>query len=208
MADLVASVTTFISHHAEWTFPVMFIVSFGESFVFISLLFPGTAVLVAAGLLVPDWTLHLFPLLAGSILGAVLGDVVSWQLGRSYGHLLENRWPFTRHPDLIPRATFFFERYSVASVFLGRFFGPLRATIPLVAGIAKMPPWPFFLSNAGSALIWASALLLSGSAAVMVTDRLSVKGPLAIVIGLAVIAVFAALSWLVYRRWFANGKAE
>jgi len=206
MADLTASLTSFIAAHAEWTFPVMFIVSFGESFVFLSLLFPGTAVLVAAGLLVPDGTLHLVPLLAGSILGAVLGDVVSWHLGRRYGHLLEHRWPFTRHPDLIPRATKFFERYCVASVFLGRFFGPLRATIPLVAGIAKMPALPFMLSNAGSALIWAPALLLPGSAAVLVSDRLAVKGPLAIAVGLGVLAVFAALTWIVHRTWFANGK--
>ena len=206
MADIAASVTAFIASHAAWTFPIMFIVSFGESFVFLSLLFPGTAVLVAAGLLVPDGTLHLVPLLAGSILGAVLGDAVSWHLGRRYGHLLDHRWPFTRHPDLIPRATKFFERYGVASVFLGRFFGPLRATIPLVAGIAKMPALPFMLSNAGSALIWAPALLLPGSAAVIVSDRLSARGPFAIAVGMAVLAVFAALTWLVHRIWFANGK--
>jgi membrane protein DedA with SNARE-associated domain len=181
----------------------MFLVSFGESFVFISLLVPGTAILVAAGLLVPDGTLHLVPLLSGAILGAALGDIVSWQLGRSYGHLLEHRWPFTRHPDLIPRATRFFERYGVASVFLGRFFGPLRATIPLVAGIAKMPPVPFMLSNVGSAILWAPALLLPGSAAVIVGNQLSSKGPLAVVIGLVVLAGFAALAWLAWRHWFS-----
>ena len=34
------------------------------------------------------------------------------------------------------------------------------------------------------------------------------KGPLAIVVGLVVMAGFAALSWLVYRAWFANGKPD
>ena len=203
MGDIVASITSFIAQHGAWTFPIMFLVSFGESFVFISLLVPGTAILIAAGLLVPDGTLHLLPLLSGAILGAALGDIVSWQLGRSYGHLLEHRWPFTRHPDLIPRATRFFERYGVASVFLGRFFGPLRATIPLVAGIAKMPPLPFMLSNVGSAILWAPALLLPGSAAVIVGDQLASKGPLAVVIGLVVLAGFAALAWLAWRHWFS-----
>ena len=61
--------------------------------------------MVAAGLLVPDGTLPLFPLLSGAILGAVLGDGVSWELGRRYGHLLDNRWPFTRRPDLMTRGT-------------------------------------------------------------------------------------------------------
>jgi membrane protein DedA with SNARE-associated domain len=154
MSNYVASLVTFISHHAEWAFPIMFVTAFGESFVFLSLLFPGTALMVAAGLLVPDGTLPLFPLLSGSILGAVLGDGISWQLGRRYGHLLDNRWPFTRRPDLMIGATAFFQKYGVAGVFIGRFFGPLRATIPLVAGIAKMRPLPFWVANVGSALIW------------------------------------------------------
>lgn len=55
-------------HHAGWTFPVMFVTAFGESVVFLSLLFPGTSTMVAAGPLVPGGTLHLRspPLVCGS----------------------------------------------------------------------------------------------------------------------------------------------
>jgi membrane protein DedA with SNARE-associated domain len=206
MSDTIAAVVAFISHHAEWTFPVMFITAFGESFVFASLLFPGTAIMIAAGLLVPGGTLHLVPLLAGSILGAVLGDGVSWQLGRRYGHLLERRWPFTRRPELLKQGEAFFSRYGLASVFLGRFFGPLRATIPLVAGIAKMRPVPFWLSNIVSALIWAPALLLSGSAIVMLVDRLSASRSAKIIAGALVIAVLALLARLAHRSWYGKGQ--
>lgn len=46
----------------------MFVTAFGESVVFLSLLFPGTSTMVAAGPLVPGGTLHLRspPLVCGS----------------------------------------------------------------------------------------------------------------------------------------------
>jgi membrane protein DedA with SNARE-associated domain len=208
MSDTVKLLVTFIAQHAEWAFPIMFITAFGESFVFLSLLFPGTALMVAAGLLVPDGTLPLFPLLAGSILGAVLGDSVSWQLGRRYGHLLDNRWPFTRRPDLMIRGTAFFQKYGLASVFIGRFLGPLRATVPLVAGIAKMRPLPFWIANIASALIWAPAVMFLGSGIVLFARYLPVSGPWKIAIGAALLAGTGILSWLAHRMWSRRAEVE
>lgn len=204
MSDYIASVVQFIAHHAAWTFPVMFVTAFGESLVFLSLLFPGTSIMVAAGLLIPSGTLPLFPLLSGAILGAVLGDTVSWWLGLRYGHLLERRWPFSRHPELLEQGRKFFNRFGLASVFIGRFFGPLRATVPLLAGISKMRPLPFWLSNIGSALIWAPALLLPGSAVVLLVDDLPTSNVLKLVMGAVLLALFALGVWFVHRRWFAS----
>ena len=201
MSDIIAAIVAFIGDHAEWTFPVIFITAFGESFVFLSLLFPGTSIMVAAGLLVPSGTLHLMPLLSGAIMGAVLGDAVSWWLGRRYGHVLERRWPFSRHPELLVQGQMFFRRFGLASVFVGRFFGPLRATIPLMAGIAKMQPLPFWFSNIASAIIWAPALLLPGGAISLSLDHVSMSTPLKIVIGAAFLALFGVAVWLVHRAW-------
>jgi membrane protein DedA with SNARE-associated domain len=32
---------------------------------------------------------------------------------------------------------------GVLAIFVGRFFGPLRAAVPLVAGVLRMAFWPF-----------------------------------------------------------------
>jgi membrane protein DedA with SNARE-associated domain len=45
---------------------------------------------------------------------------------------------------------------------MGRFFGPIRAIVPLVAGLLHMPPHRFYIANVLSALIWAPAYLLPG----------------------------------------------
>jgi undecaprenyl-diphosphatase len=71
-------------------------------------------------------------------------------------------WPFTRHPEMLARGEDFFLRYGGKSVAFGRFFGPVRAVIPLVAGMMGMPRARFFTANILSALAWAPAYLFPG----------------------------------------------
>ena len=82
----------------------------------------------------------------GAVSGAVLGNSVSYWIGRRYGGGLARLWPFSLEPDLLPNGMRFFERHGGKSVFIGRFFGPIRAVIPLAAGIMRMPRgasgWP------------------------------------------------------------------
>ena len=35
------------------------------------------------------------------------------------------------------------KKWGVPGIFIGRFFGPLRAVVPLIAGIFEMPFWRF-----------------------------------------------------------------
>ena len=56
----------------------------------------------------------------------------------------------------------FFERWGILAVFIGRFFGPLRAVVPLVAGMMHMRQARFQLANVGSAIIWLPAILAPG----------------------------------------------
>ena len=180
MHDIVHSCIHFIQLHGAWAGPVMFVVSFGESFVGLSLLFPGTTIMVIAGTLVrwpfnPHGVLDVWPLLIGGILGAVTGDAISFWFGRRFGHVLDKHWYFVRHPELLSRGYSFFDRYGTASVFIGRFFGPVRAAIPLVAGIMNMSWRQFWIANISSALVWAPALLLLGTSFRMALKALGLR---------------------------------
>src|SRR5260370_22873946 len=128
-----------IKTHSDWAAAIMFITAFGESFAFVSLLFPGTTVLIAAGTLLSGGTLPYVSILASAILGAVLGDSVSYWLGRPFGGGLARIWPFTRHRELLPRGIAFFERHGRKNVFLVPFFRPLRADIPLSPRLLPTP---------------------------------------------------------------------
>jgi membrane protein DedA with SNARE-associated domain len=54
------------------------------------------------------------------------------------------------------------KKWGALAIFIGRFFGPLRASVPLVAGIFEMPFWRFQVANFTSAFVWAAVLLLIG----------------------------------------------
>ena len=60
---------------------------------------------------------------------------------------MQHIWPLSRHPDLIPKGEAFMKKWGALGIFIGRFFGPLRASVPLIAGIFEMPFWRFQIAN-------------------------------------------------------------
>jgi membrane protein DedA with SNARE-associated domain len=90
------------------------------------------------------------------------GDWISYWFGFKYKEHVAQMWPLSRYPEILPRGEAFVKKWGVPSVFIGRFFGPLRASVPLAAGIFEMPYWRFQIANWISALVWSAALLLFG----------------------------------------------
>ncbi len=158
----VEQIVAFVRAHAEWAPPVVFALAFGESLAFISLLIPAWAALVAIGALIKSGGLSFWPVWIAGALGAALGDWLSYWIGLKLEYSVQHIWPLSRHPDLIPRAEAFVKTWGIPGVFIGRFFGPLRASVPLVAGIFEMPYWRFQLANFSSAFVWAAVLLTLG----------------------------------------------
>lgn len=158
----VEAVVSFVREHESWAAPVAFIVAFGESFAFLSLLIPGTAILVgiAALLAASGIEMHvLWPAVLAAGFGGSLGYAASFWLGRYFQDSVHKIWPFTTRPHLISQAEEFFDTYGAFGVFLGHFFGPVRAVIPVVAGMFRMREIPFQIANVLSAFIWAGGVI-------------------------------------------------
>jgi membrane protein DedA with SNARE-associated domain len=158
----VQQVTEFVRLHAAWAPPIVFALAFGESLAFISLLIPAWSALVAIGALLGSSGINFWPVWIGGALGAALGDWLSYWVGLKLEYSVAHIWPLSRHPELIPRGERFVKAWGIPGIFIGRFFGPLRAVVPLVAGIFEMPFWEFQVANVTSALVWAAVLLTIG----------------------------------------------
>ena len=156
------AVVEFVRTHHMWAAPIMFALAFGESLAFISLLLPAWGALVALGALATGNGISFFNLWVAASLGAALGDWVSYWLGVKFHVRVAHMWPLSRHPELVPRGEAFVRKWGIAGIFIGRFFGPLRASVPLAAGIFEMPYWRFQIANFSSALVWSAVLLLFG----------------------------------------------
>ncbi len=205
MEHIAAQLIAFIKANPGWAMGVIAVTAFGESFAFLSLLFPGTAILVASGGLVSAGAIPFFSTAVAGIVGGVLGDAISFWLGQKFGPLLPRLWPFNRHPEMLERGMEFFRRYGGASVFIGRFFGPLRAVVPLAAGIMRMPSPFFYAANIASAIIWAPALVLSG--ALIARSIMSTGHAESVVLAIAAAGlVAAAIIWWARRRFASERK--
>lgn len=162
LEDFAHEVVAFVQRNEVWAWPVVFGLAFGESLVLISLLLPATVALFGIGALIGVSGIPFIPIFLAATTGAVLGDWLSFWVGITFEGQVAKTWPLSRYPDIIPRGHALVERYGIYAVFIGRFFGPLRASVPLAAGILGMPFWPFQLANFSSAIIWSAGLLGAG----------------------------------------------
>ncbi|MGE5248348.1 MAG: DedA family protein, partial [Verrucomicrobiota bacterium] len=150
-----------IAHFRVLGYWLVLLVSFLESLAFVGVVVPGAAFVVLAGSLASRGYLDLGDLVWFASAGAVLGDGISFRLGRG-GHIRFREGNRLFKPSLLEKGEAFFDRHGGKSVFLGRFVGLVRAVVPFVAGVYGMEAKRFYLWNVASAILWASAHLLAG----------------------------------------------
>ena len=166
--DITGAVVAFVRDHQAWAAPIVAVLAFCESLAFLSLLVPATVMLVGIGALLGGSgigldTAQFWVICLSGAVGAALGDVLSYEIGRYYENGIRTMWPLSRSPALVGKAEDYVSRFGAWGIFLGRFFGPLRALVPVVGGAFGLPRWRFQLANVSSALIWSFGLLAPGA---------------------------------------------
>ena len=160
MHDFVNTVVAFVQAHQAWAAPVAFALAFGESLAFVSLVVPATVILVTIGGLLGASDIDVWPIVLAAGVGGALGYSVSYWIGLYFKDSINSYWPFRAYPKMMRRGEDFFEKYGVFGVFLGHFFGPIRAVIPVIAGMYSMRQIPFQIANISSAFLWAGGVIV------------------------------------------------
>lgn len=138
------------------------LVAFLESFALLGILVPGVVLLFSLAAL--GNTLGISPLwllIAGAI-GGCLGDISSYILGLKLSHRIDTFPWFRQHQNWLDQGRWFIRKWGWLSVIIGRFLGPLRPVVPLVAGTLDMPKKLFIPLNIVTVMAWAPAYLLPG----------------------------------------------
>ncbi len=128
-----------------------------EAVVVVGVIVPGTPMMMAVAGAASLAGRPMLPILVVGVLGAIMGDGISFWIGHHYGARIRGMRPFRGRPQVIERAEAFFCRFGMPSVGLARFVPVLRSTVPLVAGMTGMPIRRFLVANVLSALVWAPA---------------------------------------------------
>lgn len=148
--------------HPQAALFITFLIAMMESFAIIGSIIPGSVTMTAIGILAGSGILRIDLTLLAATLGAIAGDGVSYLLGFFYSERLRSLWPFSRYPTLLAYGLAYFEKHGGKSVLIGRFVGPLRSIIPVIAGMMHMPQWRFFITNILSGIGWALLYVTPG----------------------------------------------
>lgn len=149
------TIVDLVALHPAAALAAVFLAAIIEAVAVVGILIPGTPILMAVAGAAAMAGQAMLPFLALSIIGAVVGDFLSFWVGKRFSVRLGRAWPFSSRPGLIENAGRFFERYGFYSVALCRFVPVLRSTVPLVAGMAGMRQRRFVVANVASAFVWA-----------------------------------------------------
>ncbi|AMK33095.1 bifunctional DedA family/phosphatase PAP2 family protein [Pseudomonas mosselii] len=162
MGQWLDSLTAWLGANPQWLGLAIFIVACVECLAIAGIIVPGTVLLFAVAVLAGSGAFSLGETLLLGFLGGVLGDAISYGIGK-YFHQNIRRLPLLRsHPQWIGSAEAYFQRYGIASLLVGRFIGPLRPMLPMVAGMFDMPLPRFIAVSLVAGAGWSVAYLLPG----------------------------------------------
>lgn len=200
MSDMVSPLLQWLNAHPQLAGLVTFLISAGESVAILGTIVPGSIMMTAIGTLAGAGIIPLWSTIIWAILGAIVGDGISYWIGHYFKDRLPRLWPFRRYPYLLKTGETFFHKYGSMSVFIGRFVGPVRALVPLVAGMLGMKPLKFLIANVTSAIGWAPAYMLPGILLGAASLELPPDIALHFILGLFMAGLFIMLClWFVYK---------
>ena len=161
-----------IYHSADWLvsnklqtplFFLLILLVFSEAAAFVGFVLPGETSLLIGGVLAHSnvWPLWLFIVCA--IVSAIAGDSVGYEVGKHFGPRIktsrfgkfigEKRWRVAEH---------IFAKYHGGAIFFGRAQALLRALVPALAGMHKVPYSTFLKWNAAGGIIFSTIVVLLG----------------------------------------------
>lgn len=131
-----------------------------EASAFVGLFVPGELAMLIGGYIAYQDRAELIPMMLVATAGAIIGDSMGYEIGRHLGGSIrrgrlgqkvgEERWARAEH-YLITKGG--------RAVFFGRFIGVLRALVPALAGVSRLPYRKFLFWNALGAIVWAPSIV-------------------------------------------------
>lgn len=142
--------------------PLVFFLGFAEGIPGLSLLVPSSALFLAIGAAYAAAGGSFWELWIAASLGAVIGDCVTYAIGRHFKDDVGRLGYFAARPRALAAGHAVFEKWGPLAVLGGKFTGFARPFIPVVAGVVQMPWLLFVGASVLSSLAWAGVFLSPG----------------------------------------------
>ncbi|MGI8531984.1 MAG: DedA family protein [Geodermatophilaceae bacterium] len=177
-----------------WLYAVLGGLAFAEAAFLLGMVLPGETALLVGGFLAHEGFLDIRIMVAVAVVCAIAGDSVGYEFGRHFGPALRRsrlgRWVGERRWQA---ADAFLLRHGGKAVLIGRATALLRALVPSMAGMARMPYLRTFLPwNAVGGLLWGAGCVALGyafAASLPTVEQYLRIGPLPVVLIVVVVVV-------------------
>src|SRR5829696_7139495 len=140
--------------------PEVLLAKFGYYAVFVGTFLEGEAILVMAGFFAERGYLDLYAVMIVAAVGAYVGHIFWFWLGRRYGVKLLDRFP--KMKQHFGKGIRMFERYGATAIIITQWLYGLRITCAVIIGISRISIIKFLIYEAISCAVWAVAITYAG----------------------------------------------
>jgi membrane protein DedA with SNARE-associated domain len=132
--------------------PELLLQKFGYLAVFVGTFLEGEAILVMAGFFAERGHLDLYLVILVAFIGAYVGHIFWFWLGRTQGVKLLDRFPkMKKH---FGKGIRMFERYGAPAIFITQWLYGLRVTCAVIIGISRISVVKFLIYEAITCMVW------------------------------------------------------
>jgi len=155
---------TLIAHNLQVPlFALLILFAFAEAAAFVGFVLPGETSLLIGGVLAHAGVWNVWVFLGAAITGAIAGDSVGYEVGKHLGpRIKENAFGRFVGEKRWKLAQAIFDRYHGGAIFFGRAQALLRALVPALAGMNKVPYRTFIKWNAAGGIVFSTIVVLLG----------------------------------------------
>ncbi|MGL6040524.1 MAG: DedA family protein [Deefgea sp.] len=151
-----------LNHSAELALLLLFLIVLAESTALVGLIIPGTVLMITMGTLIGTGKMDFWLACGIGFIAALIGDVLSYGLGYRYRRKLHQLKLVRQHRRLLLQARHVLRHHGPIGIFVGRFLGPTRPVLPMVAGMLSMSPRRFMPACILACLLWSPTYFLPG----------------------------------------------
>ncbi|HAV1834089.1 TPA: DedA family protein [Enterobacter hormaechei subsp. steigerwaltii] len=192
----------FITQSVMYSLIAVALVAFLESLALVGLILPGTVMMAGLGALIGSGEVNFWQAWMAGIIGCLLGDWISFWLGWRFKKPL-HRWSFMKkNKALLDKTEHALHQHSMFTILVGRFVGPTRPLVPMVAGMLDLPVAKFVVPNIIGCVFWPPFYFLPGilaGAAIDIPDGMQSGEFKWLLLGTAVLLWLAV--WPCWRLW-------
>jgi membrane protein DedA with SNARE-associated domain len=169
-------------------------------------LVPSETSVILAGVLAASGDLILFAVILVAGAGAILGDNISYWIGRTAGPWVVRRFFAGERRKRIVWAEKQVQERGGYLILVGRFIPGGRTAVTLACGLLEMRWYRFIAFDVAAGLMWASYAALLGYFGGKAFEESPLKGfAVAFVVALAITGGIEVYRWLRKRGVFARG---